>query len=82
MEIHKVKALPDYVLDIEFTNGQTFQFHTKPFLLKGNLFKELLDPSYFSRVQIDEHFGGLEWPNGADICIDVIVAEMNLAKKG
>ena len=30
------------------------------------LYAPLADPSYFARVSLDEDFGTLVWPNGAD----------------
>jgi hypothetical protein len=42
----------------------------KPYLHKGTLFRALQDSTFLEQVVIDPLFGGLEWPNGADICPD------------
>lgn len=44
-------------------------------LLNHPMFQPLTDRTFFAQVAIDR-FGGLVWPNGADICTDWIEAEM------
>lgn len=75
-----VKALPreDYRLEIWFDDDHSVVVDIKP-LMKRKIFQPLWDVSVFSQVELDE-FGGLEWPNGADICIDWIEAEIGRQK--
>ena len=45
-------------------------------LLQFPTFESIRDWDYFSRVKVDHKFGGVEWPNGTDICIDWIEAQI------
>ena len=64
-----VKVLPEnnYILLLEFDNGEKKIFDVKPYI-KGTLFNELNNLAYFNRV----HTNGfnIKWPNGQDICPD------------
>lgn len=64
-----VKALPDYMLQVDFSNGERGLFDVKPYL-QGEWFSELKRPEVFSAVQI----AGLSvaWPDGQDIAPDCL----------
>ncbi|MFH0821935.1 MAG: DUF2442 domain-containing protein [Pseudomonadota bacterium] len=72
-----VEAIPKagYLLQIGFSDGVRVTVDVKP-LMKRRIFQPLWDGDFFRRVEIDHKFGGLEWPNGADICIDWIEAQI------
>jgi len=36
------------------------------------VFEPLLDPAFFAQVQMDPLLGTVVWPNGADLCPDVL----------
>lgn len=38
------------------------------------VFMPLLDPAYFAQVAINPELGTVTWPNGADVCPDVLYA--------
>jgi hypothetical protein len=41
--------------------------------LEGPMFAPILkDAALFRQVRVEPDFGGLEWPNGADICPDLL----------
>lgn len=63
----KVKPLQNYMLEIEFDNGEKKKFDVKPYL-NHKAFEDLKDIEIFNSVKI----AGLsiEWENGADICPD------------
>ena len=63
----KVRPLENYILEIEFNNGEIKRFDVKPYL-NHKAFKQLKNPEIFKTVKI----AGLsiEWQNGADICPD------------
>src|SRR4030042_274187 len=73
-EIVEVTPTEDYRLEIAFDDGAKAIVDVKP-LMKRKVFNPLKDKSLFRRVQIDYKFGGVQWPNGADVCIDWIEAE-------
>ncbi len=62
-----VKPLENYILEVEFSNGEIKKFDVKPYL-KHNAFKALNDLSKFNTVKIDGL--SISWENGADICPD------------
>ncbi len=72
-----VEAIPkeDYRLEIVFDDGERVTVDVKP-LMKRLIFHPLRDESFFRQVEIGHKFGGVEWPNGADICIDWIEAQI------
>lgn len=68
--IKKVTPLPDYRLRIIFRDGKVKTISLKD-KLDGPIFGPLRKLSVFKKVMIDG-CGGLEWPNGADICPDLL----------
>ena len=36
------------------------------------VFAPLLDPEFFLKVRVDPELGTIVWPNGADVCPDVL----------
>jgi nucleoid DNA-binding protein len=73
-EIIEVIPRENYRLEIAFDDGERAIVDVKP-LMKRRVFQPLKDKSFFRQVEIDHKFGGVQWPNGADVCIDWIEAE-------
>lgn len=63
----KVTPKNDYLLDIEFGNGELREFDVKPYI-KGSWFSKLLDVNYFNAVSVDGFT--VTWPDGQDLCPD------------
>lgn len=65
--VKKVNAIENYILLLEFENGEVKYFDVKPYL-SHKVFEDLKDKNKFSKVKV----AGLsiEWENGADICPD------------
>ena len=63
------KAIPkeNYMLDIEFDNGERCEFDVKPYI-KGSWYGKLEDTNYFKAVETDGYT--VIWPEGQDICPD------------
>jgi hypothetical protein len=77
--LKKVKALPDYRLEVEFEDG----VHGVVDLsrdLWGPVFEPLRDPERFAEVTIDE-FGAPCWPNGADLAPDAVYDDLVAARQ-
>jgi hypothetical protein len=70
MVITSVKPLPKFKVRLKFKNGVTKTVDLSD-RLNGPLFSKLRSRKVFARVKVDEA-GGLEWPNGADICPDLL----------
>jgi hypothetical protein len=67
-----VRANDDYSLDLEFNDGSVKRFDVRPYL-DYEVFKELKDLSYFSRVKVA--FGTVQWPNEQDISPETLYME-------
>lgn len=74
----KVKALPDYRLEVEFEDGVRGVVDCSD-TLWGPMFEPLRDPARFAEVGLDE-FGAPCWPNGADLAPDAIYEDLTATK--
>ncbi len=70
--VKAVKPLEDYRLLLTFDNGEERVFDVEPYLSKG-IFAELREPGRFNAVRVS--FDTVEWPNGADLCPEVLYEE-------
>jgi hypothetical protein len=71
-DIVAVEALPDYRLRVRFEDGVEGEVdigHMVPF---DGVFAPLADPAEFNRVSVNHEIGTVVWPNGADLCPDVL----------
>ncbi len=69
-EVVKVVPKQNYCLEVELVGGRKGLIDVKPFL-EHFLFEQLKEKTLFDQVEVDR-FGGVKWPNGADICMDWI----------
>ena len=73
IRVLKVTPLAGFTLRIEFTDGSERTLDMEPYL-KGPIFQPLRrDPVLFRSVRVDDELGTIVWPNGADVCPDVLV---------
>ncbi len=70
-QIIDITCLPDYRLILTFSDKSRRIVELEP-LLEGPLFGELKSVEKFKQVYLDKEFGSIEWPNGADICPDLL----------
>ena len=71
LRIADVQPLPGYRLRLCLTDGSTIERDVGP-LLVGPVFDPIRgQPEMFARVGIDG--GTVSWPNGADLCPDVVI---------
>ena len=68
--IVKVQYLHDYVLRLTYRDAVVDDYDFEP-LLTGRMSNALRDITVFKQVSIDLG-GGLEWPNGYDVCPDLL----------
>ena len=73
--VQSVKALPDYRLLVEFTDGVKGEVSMKDRLF-GPVFAPLKDAELFLQVGVDE-FGAVCWPNGADLAPDALYEKLS-----
>lgn len=71
-----MRHVKDYELEIKFTDGTvaTLDFRGR-IVGRGGVFKALESVEFFKQVAIDREAGTLVWPNGVDLCPDVLYAE-------
>jgi len=73
VDVTKVQPLAPRRLQLEFSDGlqgvvdldRVIQQYT-------GVFAPLLDDDYFRRVSLNRELGTIVWPNGADLCPDVL----------
>jgi hypothetical protein len=73
MRVLSVQYFKDYKLKVTFSDKTTkiVDFKEKVKHAKG-IFLPLKDVEYFRQVSVDDCFASICWPNGADICPDVL----------
>ena len=64
-KVVSVKALDNYILEIEFEDGLRKTIDIHPFISDG-ISAALKDKAYFDSVKLED--GGIAWPNGYDFC--------------
>ncbi len=71
LRIHHALALPGYRLRLTLSDGSIIERDVAGFL-EGPVFDRIRsDPSYFAEVCVEA--GTVVWPNGADLCPDVLI---------
>jgi hypothetical protein len=72
IRITAVSPLDGLTVRLTFSDGSRREIDLSP-LLKGAIFEPILtDPDLFRQVSVDAELGTIVWPNGADLCPDVL----------
>jgi len=61
-----------YRLFLHFADGASGELDLSPLLHFNGLLAPLRDEPYFAQVRIDSESGTIVWPNGVDLCPDVL----------
>ncbi len=70
-----VRALDGYRVELTFSDGIHGVVDLASRIVgRGGVFGPLESPQFFRQVRVDEALGTLVWPNGADICPDLLHA--------
>ena len=67
-----LRYLGQHRLLLTFQDGVRAELDFTRLVQRGGFFEPLKDPSFFGQVTIDPEAESLVWPNGADICPDVL----------
>ena len=67
--VKTVKPMDDYMLFLEFDNGEHRIFDVKP-SFKYDVYKPILDKEIFNLVKVD--YGTAVWPGDIDYCPDTL----------
>jgi hypothetical protein len=73
IDVTSVNVLPGRSLELVFEDGLRAVVDMDRIVKSyTGVFAPLLDPNYFQRVKVDPELGTIVWPNGADVCPDVL----------
>ena len=75
--IKHIKHVEPYQLRLEFNTGEVVTVDLSDKIEEwgkrsGSKFHDLKDPGFFKSVQIDKEMGFVYWPNGIDLCPDML----------
>jgi Protein of unknown function (DUF2442) len=71
LRIREAEALGDFKLKLTLSDGSVIERDVSR-LLVGPVFNSIRkDPSFFAKVRAEG--GTIVWPNGADLCPDVLI---------
>lgn len=71
-DVINVKCIGDYRLCLTFEGGERREVDMATLVPFDGIFAPLKDPAYFRQVRVEPDVGTIVWPNGADICPDVL----------
>jgi hypothetical protein len=72
VRVETARVVKGFEVELTFTDG-TKEILDLALFLEGPVFEPLRkDPSLFEALQVDDELGTIVWPNGADLCPDVL----------
>ena len=71
-DVTAVRVLEGYRLQLTFDDGVVGTVGMTPFVERGGVFAPLREPDFFGQVGVNAEIGTISWPNGADLCPDVL----------
>jgi len=71
-DIVEVTHLAGHRLFLRFADGAAGETDLSPLLQFSGVFEPLRDPEFFALVGVNPDIGTIVWPNGADLCPDVL----------
>ena len=71
-DIIAVQPLEGYGLLLTFEGGEQREIDISALVALDGVFEPLRDPAYFRQVTVNSDVGTIVWPNGADLCPDVL----------
>lgn len=73
IDVVDVKVIEGHLLELIFEDGLTAKVNIDCVIDRfDGVFAPLRDPDFFNQVRVDRELGTIVWPNGADICPDVL----------
>lgn len=74
VRIQSVDALPGYRLRLGLSDGRTVERAFPEFATPiGPMDAPLKDPAFFAQARVDPALETVVWPNGYDICPDILI---------
>lgn len=71
-DVTKVECLGGCQVLLTFDNGERREVDISVLIPFDGVFEQLNDDSYFRQLRVDPDAGTIVWPNGADLCPDVL----------
>ena len=71
-DVAGVEYIDQYRLLLQFDNGEHREVDIRALVPFDGVFEPLADESYFRQVRVEPDVGTIVWPNGADLCPDVL----------
>jgi hypothetical protein len=71
-DLVEVRYLGGHCLYLRFADGTAGEIEVRPLLQFTGVFETLRDPQFFALVRVNPDIGTIVWPNGADLCPDVL----------
>ena len=71
-DIVEARPLGDYRLYLRYADGAAGELDLASLLQFTGVFEPLRDPKFFALVRVNPDIGTIVWPNGADLCPDVL----------
>jgi hypothetical protein len=69
----RVRHLRDHQLEVSFSDGTVAELDFRQRVVgRGGVFQPLQSVEFFAQVTVDPEAGTLCWPNGVDLCPDVL----------
>ena len=72
VKVKSVRYIKDYILDIEFENGEKGTADFSGFVDRGGVFDRFRDQKYFAQAAIDPEWGVIAWPGDVDIAPETV----------
>lgn len=74
-DVVHVSPAGDMTLLLTFADGQRRILDAAQLGPFVGVFAPLLDPAFFRRVSVNPDLGTIVWPNGADVCPEVLLTK-------
>ena len=71
-DVIDVAVLDDCRVRLTFDGGERREVDIASIVPFDGVFEPLRDTAYFRQVRVERDVGTIVWPNGADICPDVL----------
>jgi len=71
-DVTEVQCKDGYVLELTFDNGDKRNIDVSTLVPFDGVFEPLKNKEFFGKVRVDPDVGTVVWPNGADLCPDVL----------
>ncbi|PVE44169.1 DUF2442 domain-containing protein [Limnohabitans planktonicus] len=73
IDVVGVRHVQGHQLELKFADGLCAEVDMDKVIKRySGVFLPLKDDAYFAQVRVDPELGTITWPNGADVCPDVL----------